>query len=392
MGGVIIVKLTVRMGNYIMVSALCMAFAACGGSGSTTGSGAQTTGSTGSAGSAGGSGSTGGTGGTSGGGTTTPTNQERAAAASSTAANNQACTSLNSFYWEIGDETGALVSGTAGAASTTEPDDNTVMSIASSSKWMFSTYLAEKQTGSLTVTDINFLTFQSGYTNFNACSGSSTVSSCLSESGTSSGTNGTYIPANAGHFYYNGGHMQVLASMKSIAPDDNQTLAADMQSVLGTNVPIKYSEPQLAGGIYTDAATYAHFLRNMLSGAYPHMSALLGSNAVCTHTNSNDCSNAIFSPVNQSLPGGPNDVSNESWHYSIGHWVEDDPTVGDGSFSSPGRFGFYPWIDKSKTYYGVLARYDPANVSPLDPSKAAYYTSVQCGRLIRSAWIKGVAQ
>ena len=48
--------------------------------------------------------------------------------------------------------------------------------------------------------------------------------------------------------------------------------------------------------------------------------------------------------------------STESWHYSIGHWVEDDPAVGDGAFSSAGAFGFYPWIDASKTYYGVLAR------------------------------------
>jgi len=30
--------------------------------------------------------------------------------------------------------------------------------------------------------------------------------------------------------------------------------------------------------------------------------------------------------------------------------------VGDGAFSSPGAFGFYPWIDRTKTNYGVLAR------------------------------------
>ena len=37
--------------------------------------------------------------------------------------------------------------------------------------------------------------------------------------------------------------------------------------------------------------------------------------------------------------------------------------AGDGAFSSPGLFGFYPWIDAGKTYYGVLARYDPTGAS-----------------------------
>jgi hypothetical protein len=72
----------------------------------------------------------------------------------------------------------------------------------------------------------------------------------------------------------------------------------------------------------------------------------------------------------------------ESWHYSLGHWVEDDPKVGDGAFSSAGLFGFYPWVDASKTWYGVVARMAPAGA--LD--------SVDCGRIIRKAWVTGQAQ
>ena len=44
-----------------------------------------------------------------------------------------------------------------------------------------------------------------------------------------------------------------------------------------------------------------------------HMHDALGTHAVCT--NPATCANAEFAP---SPPG-------ESWHYSIGHWVEDDP-------------------------------------------------------------------
>ena len=75
--------------------------------------------------------------------------------------------------------------------------------------------------------------------------------------------------------------------------------------------------------------------------------------------------------------------SSESWRYSIGHWVEDDPVVGHGAFSSAGSFGFYPWIDADKTTYGVLARSESAG-NGID--------SVDCGRLVRKAWITAVAR
>jgi hypothetical protein len=151
-------------------------------------------------------------------------------------------------------------------------------------------------------------------------------------------------------------------------------------------VNLAYSQPQLAGGVYTTPANYAQFLRNMLAGQYGHMLGLLGSNAVCTHTNSTDCPTALYSPLNESAPGlTSNDVSDEAWHYSLGHWVEDDPAVGDGAYSSAGAFGFYPWINRSKTYYGILARFDATHAS-------AGVASAFCGRLIRKAWTLGQAQ
>src|SRR5262249_48883407 len=99
-------------------------------------------------------------------------------------------------------------------------------------------------------------------------------------------------------------------------------------------------------------------------------------------THHSDC-NALYSPVNESRPGMPtNDVSDEKWHDSIAHWVEED-----GTFSSPGADGFYPWIDASKTYYGILARFDPSTQSSGEDSGPAYYASVRCGRAIRNAWL-----
>jgi hypothetical protein len=100
------------------------------------------------------------------------------------------------------------------------------------------------------------------------------------------------------------------------------------------------------------------------------MNDALGTYPVCTLP-SRSC-DAVYTPYLQ-----------EAWHYSIGHWIEDNPaTHGDGAFNSAGANGFYPWIDATKSYYGVLAR-DVSDNS---------YESVQCGRLIRRAFITGIEQ
>jgi len=66
-----------------------------------------------------------------------PTAAERTAAASSTAQNNALCTAIFPFYWEIGDVTGMLSSGSVG---TSPPTATTHMSIASASKWVYGAY------------------------------------------------------------------------------------------------------------------------------------------------------------------------------------------------------------------------------------------------------------
>ena len=65
--------------------------------------------------------------------------------------------------------------------------------------------------------------------------------------------------------------------------------------------------------------------------------------------------------------------------------LEDDPAIGDGAYSSAGAFGFYPWIDASRTWYGIVAR------AAVDDNGMGF-ASAQCGRLIRKAWVVGLAQ
>lgn len=306
-------------------------------------------------------------------GSATPTRMlddvTRSLAANATATG-KACATITPFYWEIGDKTRLLGSGSVNkVGGTTSYVATSAMAIASASKWLYGTYVAERRNGQLSPEDIQFLTFSSGYTQMPVagCARTDTVGSCAERD-----SNGVQDPATVDKFDYNGGHMQKHASLPNgmnLGALDNTALAAEMSRVLGAEVSLAYSQPQLAGGVFTNAKNYAVVLRKLL-GRQLQMADLLGSHAVCTSPTT--CTSAVYSP----FPG--------SFHYSLGHWVEDDPAQGDGAFSSAGLFGFYPWIDASKTYYGIVARFDATGAG-------AGAASQGCGARIRKAWMTGVA-
>jgi hypothetical protein len=281
-----------------------------------------------------------------------------------------ACHPIKPFYWEIGDATTALASGsTDNASGSPTYTASTVMSIASASKWIYAAYVAEKRAGNLTAADIKFLHFRSGYVSFDAfgsCGFTDTVDVCLNN-----GSNGNYSASSDGKFHYDGGHMQKHASLEGLGAMSSVALATEMRRLLGTDIALSFSQPQPAGGVISSAADYARFLRKVLAGSL-RMNSLLGASAVCT--NPRTCSQAVAAPSPRS----------EDWLYSMGHWVDADPLVGDGSFSSTGAFGFHPWIDASKTSYGVLAR--------RTSQPGTGFESAICGRLLRKAWSTGAAQ
>ena len=304
---------------------------------------------------------------------------DRAGAATATATNNPLCSVLQPFYWEIGDKNSMLVNGSFGIDPTTNAPLTAAskMSIASASKWLYGTYVSQLRT--LTADDINFLHFTSGYTNMGsesttaACPKTDTpddVNTCLALINSNNNKPYSYqVPANIGRFAYDGGHLENHASQfGGIGDTVVGQLGPKISTALGST--FVYSQPLLAGGVVADANDYATVLRGIMSGA---LVDTLGTNPVCT-LKSATC-DAGGSPVP------------EAWHYSMAHWVEDDPaTKGDGAFSSAGAFGFYPWIEAGKQYYGVIAReQSTSNVQE-------GYASAQCGRLIRRAWDTGVEQ
>ena len=91
-----------------------------------------------------------------------PSNEQRAQAASATANSNPSCVAIQPFYWEIGDGSRALVGGTASAVGATSPAADTLMLIASASKWIFGAYVVELRAGKFTANDLAALTMRSG--------------------------------------------------------------------------------------------------------------------------------------------------------------------------------------------------------------------------------------
>ncbi len=285
----------------------------------------------------------------------------RVAAATETAQSDPLCSAISPFYWEIGDATGSL--GGASVGGTTYTVD-TVMGIASASKFLFGAYVVERFKDDLGAIDLNAMRMLSGYIglDYTRCLTTTTVNACFE-------TADTMTTADVERFYYNGGHFQKYAVDLGLGADSAAALGSDVSEMLGTELGIAYSSPQLAGGARMSAGDYAKFLRKILSGGLA-LSAHLGENPVCTLPGSS-CRTAAYSPA----PA--------AWHYSYAHWVEDDPATGDGSFSSPGAYGFYPWIDRTKTYYGIVARQSLG--------ADTYIQSVECGIQIRKAFFAGVA-
>ena len=288
---------------------------------------------------------------------------DRVSAATATVGTNPRCSvsTLGAYYWEIGDASGALASGRVGLS---PPGAGTAMRVYSASKWLYAASVLQRHadfTG-----DVKYLNFTSGYTEFGnvpVCVGD-TVDECLI------GRDG-FDAADDGRFAYDSGHMQVhAAEVMGFGGYDNGDLAAELNTTLG-NLGFSYWVQQPAAGVLATPSAYGAFRRRLLDGTL-RLGGQLGAHKVCAQSTASGC-NAAYTP---------DSIGTERWNYALGHWVEDDPAIGDHAFSSAGGGGFYPWIDAGRTFYGILAR-------EISTEAAAGYHSAECGRLVRQAWLTG---
>lgn len=332
--------------------------------------------------------------------------EQRVTAVNATVANNSICKSIDIFYWQIGDKTGALASGWGGINAPQNPQAETAqgigpdipMGVASASKWVFGAYAIQRDsyaalsTGSIefqgrSIARKQFLNFTSGYDQeATPLCLKHTVADCFT------GSIAEYNSASAHKFSYNGGHMQAYAVALGLGEyrdddgiQDGIFLADEIRRITSRFSTLTYDFPSLPGGANMSPNSYAEFLRAILNHDL-EIGQHLGADPVCAWVDPaiiNKSCDAIATPISGS--SGDNNYSAEHWHYSYGHWVEDDPMVGDGAFSSPGAFGFYPWINADKTLYGIVARKEMVLGRPA-------LESVGCGRVMRKAWVSGAEQ
>lgn len=265
------------------------------------------------------------------------------------AASGSSCTAARPFYWEIGQSSGSpVVSGQVGG---TDYARTTTVALASASKWIFGAYVTERYsgipTGSSGDTIVASLKMLEGHTSFNplACKLTFRVNACQTI-----GDNEDVDTSKIGDFNYGGGDGQYAAAdsgLLNLGTKTKAQLLSEINSYLSLGSSFAYSYPSVSGGMEANAEDYASFLQGLMSGSYV-MSSYLGYDSEVTQ-----CTNC-YSPF------GTVDM-----HYSLHHWVEDYtggqlPSgayvgTGDGSYSSPGGFGFYPWITSDKSYYGIIS-------------------------------------
>jgi hypothetical protein len=179
-----------------------------------------------------------------------PTLAQRSAAATATAKAAAILLDGTAVLLGNGGSTAALVSGSVTSGSHCLP--GAVVDELLGFEVGLSTYVVQK-TAVLSATDIKFLPFSSGYTNLLTCPQDGTVR--LRRSRTTACT-----PLPTTQVRVQRGHMQKHAALEGPALD-NAALANEIQSRIGSDVVIQYGQPQLAGGITTNADNYARFLR-----------------------------------------------------------------------------------------------------------------------------------
>jgi serine-type D-Ala-D-Ala carboxypeptidase/endopeptidase len=106
--------------------------------------------------------------------------------------------------------------------------------------------------------------------------------------------------------------------------------------------------PLLAGGARARPSDYEKFLRALLDGT------LLPAQQEAMDEDNTPVDDVVIAE-------SPVEKYGQAWHYALGHWREcaaeewqatcDDEVI----VSSPGAWGFYPWIDRARGTYGIMA-------------------------------------
>lgn len=202
------------------------------------------------------------------------------------------------------------------------------------------------------VTLQQLLSFTSGFNaseNDNGCirDAATTIAACAQE----------YYNRNIGStpgtaFAYGPAHLQIAAAMAEVATNKSwatifrEQVATPAGLTATSYVTPSTTNPRIAAGVNSTANDTARFLQAMLNGS------------LITQTDIYVQDRTAGLPI-LNTPDATENFG--QWHYALGSWRECDDIPfsiacsSQRTVSSPGAFGWTPWIDYDRSYWGVIA-------------------------------------
>lgn len=285
------------------------------------------------------------------------------------------------FAVVIGTANGEVFSYTKGTLSLTEQTG-----IASASKWFTSATIYRLiEAGTMNLSDNpqdhlpfwtsdpadprsritleQLLSFTSGFNarpGASGCTQNSTVT--LQDCALEIFTEGLDSDPGAG-YSYGPEHMHIAAAMAENAASRPfaDVFRVEVADPLGMSGATQYvfpsrTNPLASGGAASTAQDYARFVQALLASELFNDSDRFFADRIATTP-------ILFRPLAAQNFG--------DWHYALGAFVECDITPfaqscnDDATYSSPGSFGWTPWIDRKNGYWGLIARRGERNSAPV---------------------------
>ncbi|WP_368670646.1 serine hydrolase domain-containing protein [Myxococcus sp. AM011] len=202
----------------------------------------------------------------------------------------------------------------------------------------------------------HLLSFTSGMVRDHACTTMPTITlaTCVN-------TLSTLAPVAAPgtRFDYGGTHLHVAARMAEVVTGKTwNTLFSDiLRAPLGQSTAVTYyslprqslgtQNPLIAGGLRVTMSEYADFLSLAFhKGQTPTLT--IGTPALFDAQAREPYPNVVIGNSPMAALGLP-------FHYGLTAWLEClTPATGCTRISSPGAFGFTPWLDRDSGYYAIL--------------------------------------
>jgi len=168
------------------------------------------------------------------------------------------------------------------------------------------------------------------------------------------------VAAPGTRFDYGSTHLQVAARMAEVVTGQGwaSVFATQLEAPLGLGADMMYytaprqglgtSNPLIAGGLRATMNEYARVLQLEFNRGTYQGNALIDTALFSTQ--------ATEPYPDAEIGNSPFQKLGIDFHYGLTAWLEcPPPAINCAVVSSPGAFGFTPWVDRDGGYYAILA-------------------------------------